>query len=147
AALPRLCARPRRQQALRDPSAPAEVGFARPSHSRATLTLPGSPGWHLMAWRPAMDVQHDPNRGTVLSVRGSVVDAHFPDRLPEFHTELRAGDERDIVIEVVSHLDPDTVRGVALTPTAGLARGSRIIDLGHALQVPVGERLLGRVVN
>lgn len=94
-----------------------------------------------------MDDQHDFRRGTVLSVRGSVVDAHFPDRLPEFYSELRAGDDGRLVVEVVSHLDPETVRGVALTPTAGLARGSLILDTGHPLRVPVGERLLGRVVN
>jgi len=94
-----------------------------------------------------MDDHREPNRGTVLSVRGSVVDARFPGRLPDFHSELRAGDDRGIVIEVVSHLDPETVRGVALTPTAGLARGSGIVDSGHPLRVPVGERLLGRVVN
>ncbi|MGE0653840.1 MAG: F0F1 ATP synthase subunit beta, partial [Alphaproteobacteria bacterium] len=94
-----------------------------------------------------MDDHHELRRGTVLSVRGSVVDAHFPHHLPEFFSELRAGDDGRIVIEVVSHLDPETVRGVALTPTAGLARGTPILDLGHSLRTPVGTRLLGRVVN
>jgi F-type H+-transporting ATPase subunit beta len=94
-----------------------------------------------------MESDHDVHAGTVLSVRGSVVDATFPDRLPEQRSELHAGTEGRIVIEVVSHLDPVTVRGLALTPTAGLARGSVIVDMGHPLRVPVGERLLGRVVN
>lgn len=94
-----------------------------------------------------MDKQHDPHRGTVLSVRGGVVDAHFPDRLPEFYSELRAGDGGRIVIEVVGHLDTETVRGVALTPTSGLARGARILDTRHSLRVPVGTRMLGRVVD
>jgi len=86
-------------------------------------------------------------QGTVLSVRGSVVDASFPDRLPELNSELRAGPDHSIIIEVVTHLDPETVRGVAMTPTAGLARGSTILDTGHPLLVPVGNRLLGRAVN
>ncbi len=90
---------------------------------------------------------HDLRRGTVLSIRGSVVDARFPGGLPEFYSELRAGDDGRIVIEVVSHLDPETIRGVALTPTSGLARGALIVDTGHGLRVPVGERLLGRVLN
>lgn len=94
-----------------------------------------------------MDHQNGFRRGSVLSVRGSVVDARFPDRLPELYSELRAGDGGRVVVEVVSHLDPETVRGVALTPTAGLARGALILDTGHPLRVPVGERLLGRVVN
>ncbi len=94
-----------------------------------------------------MDDDRQHFRGTVLSVRGSVVDARFSGGLPEFHSELRAGADREIVIEVVSHVDPETVRGVALSPTAGLARGTPIYNLGHTLRVPVGERMLGRVVN
>jgi F-type H+-transporting ATPase subunit beta len=94
-----------------------------------------------------MEDGQDFRKGIVLSVRGSVVDAHFPDRIPELHSELRAGADGGIVAEVVSHLDPATVRGLTLTPTAGLARGAVIVDTGHGLRVPVGERLLGRVVN
>src|SRR3546814_7496525 len=93
------------------------------------------------------DDYHEFHQGTVLSIRGSVVIARFPDRLPEFHSELRAGDDGRIVIEVVGHLDPETVQGVAFTPTAGLARGEPVIDMGRPLRVPVGERLLGRFVN
>ncbi len=94
-----------------------------------------------------MDAQRESSQGTVVSVRGSVVDAQFPERLPEFYSELRAGDDGGIVVEVVSHLDPKTVRGVALNPTSGLARGSVIVDMRRPLQVPVGERMLSRVVN
>lgn len=43
-----------------------------------------------------------------------------------------------IVIEVVNHLDSQTVRGIALTPTSGLARGSVVKDTGQPLKVPVG---------
>ncbi len=87
------------------------------------------------------------NQGTVISVRGSVVDAHFPRRLPPMLNVLRAGDEGDITIEVVSHLDSKRIRGIALTPAQGLAQGSAIIDTGHPLRVPVGKRLTGRVFN
>jgi len=84
------------------------------------------------------------NRGTVVSVRGSVIDVRFPDKLPEIHNQLAAG---TIVIEVLIHLNPEVVRGIALVPTQGLARGSTVIDTGHPLRVPVGEQLLGRVFN
>jgi F-type H+-transporting ATPase subunit beta len=87
------------------------------------------------------------NQGSVISVRGSVVDVYFPEQLPSFHAQLIAGDAGDIVIEVVSHLDPQTVRGIALTPTGGLARHAPVIDTGHPLRVPVGEQLLGRMFN
>jgi len=48
---------------------------------------------------------------------------------------------------VLIHLSPETVRGIAFTPTQGLARSSTIIDTGQPLKVPVGEKLLGRVFN
>jgi F-type H+-transporting ATPase subunit beta len=51
------------------------------------------------------------------------------------------------VVEVVSHLDAHTVRGIALTSTRGLARGSRATDTRQPLKVPVGERVLGRMFD
>jgi len=87
------------------------------------------------------------NRGTVVSVRGSVVDAHFPHRLPEIDHLLELGRDRTVVTEVSSHLDEATVRTIALTPTGGLAQGDPVFDSGGPLRVPVGESLLGRVFN
>lgn len=84
------------------------------------------------------------NQGEVISVRGSVVDARFTERLPEIHNILKAGDS---TVEVLIHLSPEMVRAVALTPTQGLSRGSRVIDSGRPLMIPVGEKLLGRVFN
>jgi F-type H+-transporting ATPase subunit beta len=89
---------------------------------------------------------HRNNHGTVTSIRGSVVDARFPTRLPPIYRQLVVHDP-PIVVEVVTQLDEQTVRGVALTPTRGLARGADIVDTGEMIQVPVGERVLGRVFN
>lgn len=85
--------------------------------------------------------------GTVVAVRGSVVDAYFPAQLPALNSLLHAGDDRAIAVEVALHLDTHTIRGIALTPTQGLARGAPIVDTGAPLCVPVGMRLLGRVFN
>jgi F-type H+-transporting ATPase subunit beta len=87
------------------------------------------------------------NQGTVVSIRGSVIDARFPQQLPSLSNELRAGDEGQVVIEVATHLNGEMVRGIALTPAQGLARGATVIDTGHPLQVPVGQGLLGRMLN
>lgn len=87
------------------------------------------------------------NRGSVLAVRESVVDVRFLERLPELQHRLEAGDDGAVVLEVVAHLDADVVRAIALCPTAGLYRGSPVLDRGHHLQVPVGEALLGRMLN
>ncbi len=85
--------------------------------------------------------------GTVLSVRGSVVDAHFPDGLPSIHSLLRTGEDGEIAIEVDEHLSPEKTRGIALNSTQGLSRGARIVDTGHPIEVPIGDRLLGRAID
>jgi len=92
-------------------------------------------------------VANQENIGTVLSIRGSVVDARFSKTLPTIRNVLRTGDHGHILIEVNTQLDAETVRGVALTPTQGLARGSAIYDTGGPFTVPVGKRLLGRMFN
>jgi F-type H+-transporting ATPase subunit beta len=87
------------------------------------------------------------NCGKIVSVRGSVVDARFEHSLPAVYTLLHAGEHREIAIEVLSQLDEQTVRGIALTPTQGLARGMQIDTDGKELMVPVGERTLGRMFD
>lgn len=84
--------------------------------------------------------------GRVASVRGSVVDVAFSKRLPDLH-ELLTSESGKIRIEVISQPDESTVRGIALTPTRGLARGNRIVASGKPLTVPVGKPLLGRMLN
>ncbi len=56
-------------------------------------------------------------------MRGSVVDLRFDAHLPPIYRLLRAGSEGQIRIEVLTQLDAQHVRGIALTPTQGLARG------------------------
>lgn len=86
-------------------------------------------------------------RGEVLALRSSVVDVGFDHGLPELYTRLDVPGDPAIVLEVVSQLDAQTVRAIALTPTTGLARGMAVISAGQPLRVPVGDRLLGRVFN
>lgn len=85
--------------------------------------------------------------GTVLAVRGSVIDARFPHGLPALRGELRTGPDDSIVVEVANHLNEHDVRGIALTPTRGLSRGAAIRSVGHPLRVPVGKGLMGRMFN
>ncbi len=99
-----------------------------------------------MKIRPAaISEQSSFRQGTITAVRGSVIDAEFPQQIPALHSVLRAG--TDITIEVLTHLSPTTVRGVALTHTQGLSRGSVIEDTGATLRAPVGDHVLGRVLN
>jgi len=87
------------------------------------------------------------NLGKVAAVRGSVVDARFEQRLPPLNSVLRAGPEAQIVIEVMTQLDAYRVRGIALTPTQGLARGMPVEDTGAPLQAPVGKDIISRMFD
>lgn len=87
------------------------------------------------------------NQGTVIAVRGSVVDIWFEQPLPAIYSLLHAGNEGQIAIEVLSQLDEHRVRGIALTPTQGLARGMLVEDTGGPLRAPTGKEILGRMFN
>jgi F-type H+-transporting ATPase subunit beta len=86
-------------------------------------------------------------QGTLVAVNGSVVDVHFDARVPPLDRKLVTGPDGAVVVEVTSHLDVHTIRGIALTPTRGLARGMPVVDTGTTLEVPVGPGVLGRMLN
>ncbi|WP_319543202.1 F0F1 ATP synthase subunit beta [uncultured Pseudodesulfovibrio sp.] len=85
--------------------------------------------------------------GTVSAIRGSVVDAVFEGAVPPMRSILAAGPDGSVVVEVADHVSMDEVRCIALTPTAGLARGDVITGDGTGLTAPVGSTLAGRVFN
>ena len=85
--------------------------------------------------------------GTIVSVRGSVVDMSFDYHLPPIYSLIRTGAEKEIAIEVLSQLDMHRVRGIALTSTQGLARGMAVEDTGKPLQAPVGKNILSRMFD
>jgi len=88
------------------------------------------------------------SRGSVVTVRGSVVDAEFRGALPAIRELIRFGEGESLVLgEVAGHLDRNTVRCVALTSTRGLARNSRAQATGSPIKAPVGDEVLGRALD
>ena len=85
--------------------------------------------------------------GEITSVRGSVVDVSFPEELPPINSMLQAGEDGRVVIETAEHLDDHSLRGIALTTTAGLSRGDRAWTERKPIMTPVGKTLLGRMFN
>ena len=63
------------------------------------------------------------NQGSIISIRGSVVDVRFLEHLPEPNNLLKTGTNQQVALEVVTYLSSEIVRTIALTPTQGLARG------------------------
>src|SRR5437588_10486357 len=115
------------------------------------------------------------NVGRIEEITGVVIEAVFPDELPEIFSALEVempaagegeaspsigqgqdgsgdeeGEEREtktLVCEVQQHLGDDRVRAVAMDTTDGLSRGTEVVDTGHPITVPVGESTLGRIFN
>ena len=88
------------------------------------------------------------NIGKIVEIRGVVIDAVFPENLPEIYTALRISlDGRELIAEVQQHLGDDRVRAVAMDSTDGLSRGVDVEDTGNPISVPVGDQTLGRIWN
>jgi len=92
------------------------------------------------------------NKGKIVQVIGPVVDVEFPVELPAIYNALVVEyTVRDqpvkLTLEVQQHLGDRWVRTVAMSSTEGLKRGMEVIDTGNPITVPVGEEVMGRVLN
>ena len=88
--------------------------------------------------------------GQVVAAAGSVIDVEFADEsLPPIDEALLVEIEQDrrLFLEVQQHLDRKTVRTVAMAPTEGLRRGLLVSRTYQPIRVPVGEAVLGRLIN
>jgi F-type H+-transporting ATPase subunit beta len=91
-----------------------------------------------------------PSTGHVAAVHGSVIDVSFAGgALPDIGEALAINwnRPRPLTAEVQQHLDPETIRSVALENTSGLRRGIPVRALGTPIRVPVGASVLGRLLN
>lgn len=89
----------------------------------------------------------DHNRGYIKSIRGSVVEAVFEEKLPALNSKLLAGENNEIIMEVNAFINDQTIKAIALTFTAGISRGDTIIDTGSPITVPVGKAVLGKMFD
>ena len=94
------------------------------------------------------------NTGIVKQVMGPVVDVEFPPgKLPAIMSALTLSNgfisekADNLVVEVAQHLGENTVRCIAMDVTDGLRRGQSVKDTGAPICVPVGPKVLGRIMN
>jgi F-type H+-transporting ATPase subunit beta len=89
--------------------------------------------------------------GRVVQVIGPVVDIEFEGgHLPAIYNAVRITSDDgtiDVIAEVEQHLGESRVRAVAMKPTDGMQRGTRAVDTGQPISMPVGPKTLGRVLN
>ncbi len=90
------------------------------------------------------------NEGKVVQIMGPVVDVVFEDgEIPDILNalEIDRGEEGTLVLEVAHHLGEGIVRTIAMDSTDGLVRGHKVVDTGEAISIPVGQEILGRLLN
>lgn len=89
------------------------------------------------------------NTGKIVQILGFVIDVEFEENIPSVHDALivENPENQKIFLEVQMQLDQKTVRCIALQQTSGLSRGLQVKATGSALQVPVGEGVLGRMTD
>jgi F-type H+-transporting ATPase subunit beta len=92
--------------------------------------------------------------GKIVQVTGPVVDVQFPPgNLPNIYSALTLtnsfiNDQEDnLIVEVAQHLGENTVRCISMDTTDGLTRGQAVKDSGQPIAVPVGPKVLGRIMN
>jgi F-type H+-transporting ATPase subunit beta len=88
--------------------------------------------------------------GRIIEIKGGVIDVKFPvEDLPNIYDAIIVNNEdgENLVLEVENHLGGGEVRCVAMGPTPGLRRGMEVSTTGAPIMVPVGEEVLGRVLN
>ncbi|MGY8793680.1 MAG: F0F1 ATP synthase subunit beta, partial [Woeseiales bacterium] len=85
--------------------------------------------------------------GTTVQIIGAVVDVEFPsDQIPKIYDALMI-DDAGITLEVQQQLGDGVVRTIAMGSSEGLQRGMNVSNTGAPINVPVGEKTLGRIMD
>jgi len=99
------------------------------------------------------EAQRELKPGRVVAIAGPVIDVEFPpDAIPEINQALAMtitldGEEIEVQAEVAQQIGESRVRAICLRPTDGLTRGTEVRNLGHGITMPVGDGVLGHVIN
>src|SRR5687768_15452108 len=102
---------------------------------------------------PSTNHQDNLKDGRVVAIAGPVVDVEFPpDAVPAINTALEMtvkvdGQDTLVRAEVAQQIGDSRVRAICLRPTDGLTRGTEVRNLGVGLTMPVGDGVLGHVIN
>ena len=87
------------------------------------------------------------NIGTIVSIRGQVIEVEFRWAMPAVGDLLKFKDDESVTMEIYASSKADTFYALTLGITTDLYRGAQVINTGHPIQFPVGKGLLGRVVD
>lgn len=86
------------------------------------------------------------NYGFIRAIHGHIIEAEFPEYLPPLRSVIFL-EERDLLFEVSAHMENQRVLALSLGATEGLKRGMTLYTYNQPLMYPVGDSLLGRILN
>ncbi len=96
-------------------------------------------------------MENNPITGRVISVQGAVVDVRFDqeEHVPAINEviESKTFDGRQVILEVIEHLENHIVRCISLVSTLNLQYNAAAYPQGSPLKIPVGPEMFGRIVN
>ena len=91
------------------------------------------------------------DEGKIIAVKGVVIDVGFPPEFtPDIYDALKVVDEKNkevLILETEAVLRPGTIRALAMGNVFGIRRGMKVINTKKPINVPVGEKTLGRILN
>ena len=87
------------------------------------------------------------SKGTVISIRGQIVEVHFAGAKPAIHDLLVLERDDSVKMEVYASSKDESFFCLALSQTNQIARGEIVVNTGSPIMFPVGQELLGRVVD
>lgn len=85
--------------------------------------------------------------GKVISIKGQIIETEFLEDKPRIYDVLVAKDDPTIKMEVYTSASPTSFYCLALTHVSILHHGSIVESTGQPIKIPVGEEMLGRVVD
>lgn len=86
--------------------------------------------------------------GYVVAASGMIVDVKFAGWTPSIHSALLAKvNGRDCYLEVSEHMGNEVVRSIAISNVSGIKRGDHVVDTQSPLTIPVGDAIMGRVID
>lgn len=100
-------------------------------------------------WEELFNMAEKLNEGIVIGVAGPVVDVYFKEQVPFIYEslELDMPSGEKLTLEVEFQTGDHEVKAIAFGSTDGVKRGSKVRRTGHPIEVPIGEKTLGRIFN
>ncbi len=88
-------------------------------------------------------------KGTVISINSQVIDVRFADKLPKIGSllKVRTNYNVDEFFEAAQAISKNVIRAYAISKMDGIAIGNNVSTENKGIEVPVGRKVLGRIIN